>query len=318
MSTITPLSTSPAPPPIPNVAEISPMPVETRSGGNSSRMIPKASGNTAAAMPWIARPAIRTSIECESAQTSEPSAKTESAITSMRSLPNMSPSRPRIGVETEAVRRNPVSTKVTVVVEVPSSSWIAGSAGTTIVCCRAKASAATSSTREREAVVLAPRRVAHLVSSIAAASARRTAGARSRSSGASDAYMASRFFSTSARLRLRSLRPRAGQLDADAAAVLARRPALDDPLALEPVEGPRRGGRRDPRGLGQGANREALAPVEVGERIDQLELGDAETLALGLLLGPPAGAAHGAEELVPGGVEVGPRAGLGRGHRKRV
>jgi hypothetical protein len=123
LSTITPLSTSPAPPPIPNVAEISPMPVATRSGGNSSRMIPKASGNTAAAMPWIARPAIRTSIECESAQTSEPSAKTESAITSMRSLPNMSPSRPTIGVETDAVSRKPVSTKVTVVVEVPNSSF---------------------------------------------------------------------------------------------------------------------------------------------------------------------------------------------------
>ncbi len=97
-------------------------------------------------MPWIARPAIRTSIECESAQTSEPSAKTESAITSMRSLPNMSPSRPTIGVETDAVSRKPVSTKVTVVVDVPNSSWIAGSAGATIVCCRAKASAATSST----------------------------------------------------------------------------------------------------------------------------------------------------------------------------
>ena len=67
-------------------------------------------------------------------------------MTSIRSLPNMSPSRPKIGVETEAVSRKAVSTKVTVVVDVPSSSWIAGSAGTTMVCWRAKASAATSST----------------------------------------------------------------------------------------------------------------------------------------------------------------------------
>ena len=56
-STIRPLSTSPAPPPIPKVAEIRPMPVATRSRGNSSRMIPKASGNTAPAAPCTARPA---------------------------------------------------------------------------------------------------------------------------------------------------------------------------------------------------------------------------------------------------------------------
>ncbi len=81
------------------------MPVATRSGGNSSRMIPKASGKTAPATPWIARPAIRTPIEWESAQTNEPTAKKISVTSSIRSLPNMSPSRPMIGVATEAVSR---------------------------------------------------------------------------------------------------------------------------------------------------------------------------------------------------------------------
>ncbi len=42
-------------------------------------MIPNESGKTAAAEPWIARPAIRTSIECESAQTSEPAANSDQA-----------------------------------------------------------------------------------------------------------------------------------------------------------------------------------------------------------------------------------------------
>ena len=51
-----------------------------------------------------------------------------------------------IGVETDAVSRNAVRTKVTVVVEVPSSSRIAGRAGTTIVCWSENASAAISRT----------------------------------------------------------------------------------------------------------------------------------------------------------------------------
>jgi hypothetical protein len=121
LSTITPLTTRPTPPPMPKVALITPMPVGTRSGGNSSRMIPNASGKTAAAVPCTARPAISISIECDIAQTTDPTAKTTSELTSIRSLPNMSPSRPTIGVETDAVSRNAVKTKDTAVVEVPSS-----------------------------------------------------------------------------------------------------------------------------------------------------------------------------------------------------
>ena len=52
-----------------------PIAVATRSRGNSSRMIPKASGKIAPPAPWIARPAISTPIEPPSADTSEPSAE---------------------------------------------------------------------------------------------------------------------------------------------------------------------------------------------------------------------------------------------------
>ena len=105
LSTISPLRTSPAPPPMPKVAEMRPMPVATRSRGNSSRMIPNASGNTAPAAPCTARPATSSSRLLDSAAINDPTANSPSTTTSMRSLPNMSPSRPRIGVAIEALSR---------------------------------------------------------------------------------------------------------------------------------------------------------------------------------------------------------------------
>ena len=55
-STNSPASTSPAPPPIPNIADTVPMAGATRSRGNSSRMIPMASGKIAPPAPWIGAP----------------------------------------------------------------------------------------------------------------------------------------------------------------------------------------------------------------------------------------------------------------------
>ena len=81
------------------------MPEPTRSRGNSSRMIPNASGKIAPPAPCTARPAISISSEVDSALISVPAPSTSSTITSRRSLPNMSPSRPRIGVKIEAVSR---------------------------------------------------------------------------------------------------------------------------------------------------------------------------------------------------------------------
>ena len=77
----------------------------TRSRGNSSRMIPKASGKTAPPTPCSTRAAIITAIELVSAATSDPAVSAISTITSMRSLPNMSPRRPSTGVATDALSR---------------------------------------------------------------------------------------------------------------------------------------------------------------------------------------------------------------------
>ena len=68
-------------------------------------MIEKASGNTAPPMPWITRAAIISAIVDDSAASSVPSASTHSVMTSIFFLPNMSPSRPTIGVATQALRR---------------------------------------------------------------------------------------------------------------------------------------------------------------------------------------------------------------------
>ena len=62
-STNSPASTSPDPPPMPNMAETVPIAGATRSRGNSSRMMPMASGKMAPPAPWIARPAIITASE---------------------------------------------------------------------------------------------------------------------------------------------------------------------------------------------------------------------------------------------------------------
>ncbi len=59
----------------------------TFSGGNSSRTIPNARGNTAPAAPWSARAAISMAIEPDRAAPTVPTAKMTIAITSRRFLP---------------------------------------------------------------------------------------------------------------------------------------------------------------------------------------------------------------------------------------
>ena len=87
LSTITPDSGSPMPPPMPKIAVIVPRPVATRSGGNVSRTMPNASGNTPPATPWTMRPAISTPIELASAHTTPPSENMTSTTVSTRPLP---------------------------------------------------------------------------------------------------------------------------------------------------------------------------------------------------------------------------------------
>ena len=68
-------------------------------------MIPNVSGSTPPPTPWIARAAISTPMLGATAASSEPTARALSATTSIRSLPTLSPTRPMIGVNTDAESR---------------------------------------------------------------------------------------------------------------------------------------------------------------------------------------------------------------------
>ena len=68
-------------------------------------MIPKQSGKMPPPTPCSTRPATTTSSELPSAETAQPAAKKPSEMTSIRRLPNMSPSRPNTGVATAAASR---------------------------------------------------------------------------------------------------------------------------------------------------------------------------------------------------------------------
>ena len=59
-----------------------------------------------------------------------------STAMSTRPLPNMSPSRPAIGVATAELSRNAVTAQPAVSAETPSDCWMAGRAGTTSDCIR--------------------------------------------------------------------------------------------------------------------------------------------------------------------------------------
>ena len=104
-ATIGPARTTPRPPPTPSSEDINPIAPATRSRGNSSRMIPNASGKIPPAVPWTTRPAIISGSAVASAEASVPTARSASAITSSRSLPYMSPSLPSSGVAIDALSR---------------------------------------------------------------------------------------------------------------------------------------------------------------------------------------------------------------------
>lgn len=81
----------------------------------------------------MVRPTINNGSDEATAATNEPAARVESEMTNTRFLPNMSPSRPAIGVATAAASRNEVKTQATPDVEVCRSRWSTGSAGATSV-----------------------------------------------------------------------------------------------------------------------------------------------------------------------------------------
>ena len=77
----------------------------TFSRGNSSRTIPKVSGSTPPPTPCSTRATMSTSMLGASAATSDPTARAAMATTSIRSLPTLSPTRPTMGVNTDADSR---------------------------------------------------------------------------------------------------------------------------------------------------------------------------------------------------------------------
>jgi hypothetical protein len=130
-SAISPPITSPPPPPMPRIEEISPMLPGTFSGGNSSRMIENASGKMPPATPWMTRARISTVSDPATAASSVPADRTISVQISIRRFPYRSPSFPMIAVPTEADSRNPVSSQVTPVSVVCRACCITGRAGIT-------------------------------------------------------------------------------------------------------------------------------------------------------------------------------------------
>jgi len=77
------------------------------------------------------RPTIIGTRDVESAEMTVPTARMTRVISSNRSLPYMSPSRPRIEVATDADSRYPVSSQVTPVSVACRLCWIEGRAGIT-------------------------------------------------------------------------------------------------------------------------------------------------------------------------------------------
>ena len=124
----------PSPAPAAANAAMTPMAPMTFSLGNSSRMSPKDSGKTPPPTPWMTRATIITESEVATAAKSDPTVSATSVITSNRSLPYMSPSRPTIGVKIAADNRYAVSTQVTEFCDVCRPFWMVGSTGMTRDC----------------------------------------------------------------------------------------------------------------------------------------------------------------------------------------
>ena len=109
-------------------------------------MIPNASGKTAPPTPWIARATISSASVWTTAAITLPTASVPRTTSSTSRLPNMSPSRPAIGVTTDVEIRNDVKTHAIPAVDACRSLCSTGSAGTTSDCRSAYAVPASMST----------------------------------------------------------------------------------------------------------------------------------------------------------------------------
>ena len=82
----------------------------------------------------MARPTIISGSAVASAATSEPTASAPIETINVLFLPNMSPTRPAIGVAIDALSRYAVKIHAAAVGVAPRSRWITGSAGATSDC----------------------------------------------------------------------------------------------------------------------------------------------------------------------------------------
>nr|WP_262414572.1 hypothetical protein [Streptomyces sp. ST1015] len=105
METIGPAATMPTPPPAAMTADRALMRPGTASAANSSRMMPKESGKSAPPTPWTTRATMRTPMVGASAASRQPTRTAARTATSVRLRPIRSPTRPRIGVKTDAESR---------------------------------------------------------------------------------------------------------------------------------------------------------------------------------------------------------------------
>ena len=301
MSTITPLSTRPAPPPMPNVAR------DQADGGRDALARELVADDPEGEREDGAGDALDRAGGDEHLDRVRQRAheradrRTRRArARSTRSLPNMSPSRPTIGVAIEAVSRKAVSTQVTSVAEVPRSFWIAGSAGATIVCVSAKASARQRRGRRASGCSAGARGTGVTASSIRVARRRRSTAASRRSCAVREAAMRLRAVSISARLRSSALSPAgvseirtqrrswsAGERSTTPARSSASSMRVAVGCAIPPAT----------------ASCPTVQGLAVAERVEQLELRDRQALGV-RLVGASPGTPQRAEELIQRGGEL--------------
>ena len=139
-----PASTIPAPAPTPRMADMNPMAPATRAAGNSSWMMPKASGKSSPT-PWTTRPTRITPRLSPRALISVPTERAMSTPTITFSLPIVSSTRPSTGVAMAALRRYAVSSHDAADSDVCSVYSSCGMAGMMRHCSRLKARAAVAS-----------------------------------------------------------------------------------------------------------------------------------------------------------------------------
>ena len=117
-----------------------------RSDGSSSRMMLIPSGITAADRPCSVRPMIAGRRLSARAVTTDPATRTTRLISSIRRLPNMSPSRPTVGVATAAASSVAVITQAVSALDAFSSVGSWGTSGMITVCISATTMPANAST----------------------------------------------------------------------------------------------------------------------------------------------------------------------------